>query len=217
MMRRLCMGVVALAAAATLACSDGTRDQNNAAGNPNATPANPAATPANPAVGTSGENSDVQDFVTKAANVNMAEVELGRLAEQKAQSPQVKDFARQMVEDHTKANTELEQIARAQNIQLPTALDQDHQDALQKLQGLSGADFDREYIDAMVDGHQDAVDLLKDHADDLKDNAQGAPVGTSGTAPAKAQADQWAANTLPAVQSHLDMAKRIQEQLQNQK
>jgi putative membrane protein len=204
------MGVVALAAAATLACGDGTRDQSNAAGNPNATPANPA-------VGTSGDNRDVQDFVTKAANVNMAEIQLGRLAEQKAQSPQVKDFARQMVEDHTKANNELEQIARAQNIQLPTALDQDHQDAMQKLQGLSGADFDREYIDAMVDGHQDAVDLLKDHADDLKDNAQGAPVGTSGAAPGKAQADQWAANTLPAVQSHLDMAKQIQEQLQNQK
>jgi putative membrane protein len=212
------MGVVALAAAATLACSDGTQDRNNAAGNPNATPANPAATPANPTVGTSGENGDVQEFVTKAANVNMAEIQLGRLAEQKAQSPQVKDFARQMVEDHTKANNDLEQIARAQNIPLPTELDKDHQDVMQKLQGLSGADFDREYMDAMVDGHQDAVDLLKDHADDLKDNAQqGAPVGTSGSAPAKVQADQWAANTLPTVQSHLDMAKRIQEQLQNQK
>lgn len=214
MMRRLCMGVVALAAAATLACSDGTRDQSNAAANPNANP-NPAATPANPPVGTSGD-ADVHDFVAKAANVNMAEIQLGRLAEQKAQSPQVKDFASQMVQDHTKANTELEQVARAQNIPLPTELDQDHQDLLQKLQGLTGAEFDREYMSAMVDGHQDAVDLLKDHAEDLTDNPQGAPVGTTGAATAKVQVDQWAANTLPGVQSHLDMAKRIQDQLQNQ-
>ena len=207
-MRRICVGVVALAAAATLACSNGPREQANNPGNPNAAPGNPP-------VGTSGQAADAQDFIQKAATINMAEIQLGQLAQQKAQSPQVKAFAEQMVRDHTRANVELKQIADAQNIQLPAKLDDDHQDLMQKLQGANGADFDRQYIDAMVDGHQDAVDLLKDHADDLRDTQPNAPVGTTGTAPAKIQGDQWAANTLPTVQAHLDQAKQIQEQLGN--
>jgi putative membrane protein len=205
-MNRVAFGVAAFAAAATLACSNGTQSPANNQ-NPNAT------------VGTSGQtqqvSNDVRDFVQKAAMTNMAEIQLGNLAEQKAQSPQVKDFAQMMVRDHTKANDDLKQIAKAQNIDLPTQLDDEHQDLRQKLQGLSGADFDREYMDAMVDGHQDAVDMLKDHADDLGKTQPNAPVGTSGSTSARVAADQWAANTLPAVQGHLDRAKQIKERLEN--
>jgi len=109
---------------------------------------------------TSGSNAvtgtgDVQQFVQQAAVAGMAEVQLGQLAQQRASNNQVKEFARMMVRDHTKANNELKQAAKGQNIQLPTQLDQKHQDLMQRLQQLRGADFDREYMSAMVDGHME--------------------------------------------------------------
>src|SRR5512140_2446637 len=100
--------------------------------------------------GTTAATSPASDdqFATKAAQAGLAEVELGRLASQKAQSPEVKQFAEQMVNDHTQANQQLKQAAAGMNI--PESLDPEHQALKDKLSGLSGNDFDREYIKAQL-------------------------------------------------------------------
>jgi predicted outer membrane protein len=174
--------------------------------------------------------SDTQKFVEKAALANMAEIQLGQLAETRAQSPEVKEFAKMMVTDHTKALDELKQAAGPATI--PTALDKKHQKLHDKLSKLSGAEFDKEYMEAMVDGHKDVAKMLKKKSEAAQETASaaspnGAAVGTSGTAPGGAtgtsgeehagagDVSQWAAATLPTVQSHLDHAKQIEESLKS--
>jgi putative membrane protein len=138
------------------------------------------------------ESSDLQGFVEKASIVNMAEIQLGQLAAERAQNPQVKQFAQTMVDDHTKAQEQLKTVASSQNIPIPSALDAKHQKLHDKLAKLQGAEFDRAYMDAMVDGHKDAEKLLKKRAEQkgkvTASNTSHAPtgsgsgaVGTSGT------------------------------------
>src|SRR4029079_5565623 len=104
------------------------------------------------------------DFWTDAAMDGMTEVALGNLALQRAQSDSVKQFAQQMVTDHTAANTELTQLAAGKNVTLPTALDAKHQAMVDKLSKLSGADFDREYMKMMVNDHEKAVKMFQDQS-----------------------------------------------------
>lgn len=137
------------------------------------------------------------DFMTKAALGGMAEVELGKLAATKAQNAEVKKFAQQMVTDHTKANDELKALAGEKNFSMPVRLDPKHQAVLDKLNGLSGAEFDKAYVDAMVADHEETVALFKSEAESGRD----------------ADAKAWAAKTLPALQMHLDMIKGMQAKM----
>ena len=137
--------------------------------------------------------TDAQGFATRAAQGGMAEVELGRHASQKAQNAEVKKFAQMMVQDHTNANTELKSLAGKKNITLPTALDAEHKAVMDKLQGLSGAEFDKAYMDAMVEDHEKTVDLFQAQADDGAD----------------ADMKAFAAKTLPKLKQHLEMAEKI--------
>src|SRR5512140_2380360 len=91
-----------------------------------------------------------QVFVKKAAVGGMAEVELGTLAKDKASSDQVKQFANRMVTDHGKANDELKTLAQNKNITLPTDLDAKHKAVRDRLSKLSGEQFDRAYMQAML-------------------------------------------------------------------
>jgi predicted outer membrane protein len=179
---------------------------------------------------------DRQQFVEKAAMANMAEIQLGQLALQNAQDPQVKQFAQTMVDEHTKALAALRSAAGS--AQLPTALDKKHQKVHDKLSKLQGAEFDREYMEVMVDAHKDAEKLLKKRVgDNGQQSARGesgtaGAVGTSGStstepssstasessspsasADAPASVDQWASTTLPKVQSHLQQARSLEDQL----
>ncbi len=143
---------IALAAAITLGCNSKNSNEANSA--------NP---PAGGAVGTAGSESvksGDKDFVHDLAIANTAEVELGRMAAERAANPEVKQFAQMMVDDHTKANTELMAIASQHNVPAPNELDDKHRDLRDKLAKYQGMEFDREYIDAMVDGHGDVVDKL---------------------------------------------------------
>jgi putative membrane protein len=129
----------------------------------------------------------------KAAQANMAEVELGKLAQQKAMSDDVKKFGQMMVEDHTKALDDLKSAAASKNVTWPTTLDAEHKKLSDKLSKLSGAAFDREYMQAMVDGH-------KKVAADLRQESQ------SGS---DSELKAWAGKTLPTVEAHLKQAETI--------
>jgi putative membrane protein len=132
-------------------------------------------------------------FAMKAAQANMAEVELGKLALQKAMSDDVKKFAQMMVDDHSKALDELKGVAGTKNITLPTVIDAEHKKLSDRLSKLSGAGFDREYMAAMVDGHRKvAADLRKE--------------SKSGT---DTDLKSWAGKTLPTVEGHLKQAETV--------
>jgi putative membrane protein len=133
-------------------------------------------------------------FMTEAAKGGMAEVELSRLATTKSQNAEVKKFAQQMIQDHTNANAELKQLAGKKSVTLPTELDAEHKALRDKLSGLSGAEFDKEYVNAMVADHEKSVNLFKTQADNGTD----------------ADAKAFAAKTLPKLQGHLDMIKAMQ-------
>jgi len=93
-------------------------------------------------------------FMERAAQGGMAEVQLGKLAAEKALSPEVKQFGQRMVDDHGKANDRLKQLATTKGVNLPTELDRSTQREMDKLAKLSGADFDREYMKHMVSDHR---------------------------------------------------------------
>ena len=123
----------------------------------------------------------------------MAEVELAKIAEQKASSDQVKQFAQRLVADHTKANDQLKQIASRQNVNIPDELGKKYQSKVDKLNKLSGADFDKAYVKDQVKDHKDAVSEFKSESQ-------------NGTVP---EVQQFASQTLPTLEQHLDLAKNL--------
>ena len=143
---------------------------------------------------TSSNPTAPEGFMTEAAKGGMAEVELSKPATTKAKDAEIQKFAQKMIEDHTNANTELKQLAGKKNVTLPTELDAAHKAIKDKLAVLSGAEFDKEYVNAMVADHEKAVSLFKSQSE-------------SGT---DADAKAFAAKTLPKLQMHLDMIKAMQ-------
>jgi putative membrane protein len=103
-----------------------------------------------------------QKILMNMAQVNMAEIEAGRLAEGKSQNDEVKKFAQKMIDDHTKALDEVKQLAQTKGVTLPTDLDRMHKAMATRLSSLSGDKFDRAYLEqAGVSDHKKAHAMLK--------------------------------------------------------
>jgi putative membrane protein len=118
-----------------------------------------------------GLSTEEQQFVKKAAAGGLAEVKLSELANDRASDPKVKDFATQMVTDHTQANNELEPIAESNKIPVPTKLAGEHQVAYKHLEKLSGAKFDAAYVQIMVSDHDKTVSAFEEASSKSKDPA----------------------------------------------
>jgi putative membrane protein len=138
-----------------------------------------------------------KDFVNKAGVGGMAEVKFGQIAADKAASADVKRFGQHMVTDHTKANNELKEICTRKGLDLPKQLDAKHQQMLERLEKLSGREFDREYMKMMVDGHKEMMELFEAASRDPLDPAL----------------KTFAAKTLPTIKEHYDMARQIHDKL----
>jgi putative membrane protein len=106
-------------------------------------------------------------FVTKAADNGQAEVQVAELAAQRATNPEVKSFAQKLVEDHTKVNTELMSLASQKNVKVD--LDDDKDRAYNRLNKKSGSEFDQEFVEHMIDQHEDDVKMFEKAASDAKD------------------------------------------------
>jgi putative membrane protein len=145
------------------------------------------------------QQADMQ-FVQEAAGGGQAEVELGKLAGEKAESPDVKQFGQMMVNDHTKANEQLMKLAQEKKLQLPSDVPSEAKSAKEKLTGLSGREFDREYMKQMVADHEKTVELFQKQADRGQDT----------------ELKQFAQQTLPTLQHHLEQAKQIDTQMSEQ-
>ncbi|WP_166637863.1 DUF4142 domain-containing protein [Sphingobacterium paludis] len=136
-------------------------------------------------------------FVNKAAIAGMAEVQMSELAQQQASHAKVKEFASMMVTDHSRANTELKQIAGSKNLMLPAKLDKAHMDKLEMLKKKKGAEFDKAYVMAMVEGHEKTVALMEQGSMSLTD----------------ADLKAFATKTTPIVKSHLEAIKKIKSEM----
>jgi len=134
-------------------------------------------------------------FVEKAAQGGQAEVELGQLATQKGQSDQVKKFGQKMVDDHSKANDQLKQVASQEGVTLPSGLDAKDQATKDRLSKLSGAQFDKAYMKDMVEDHKKDVAEFQKEANSGKDPA----------------VKNFAQQTLPVLQQHLQMAQQSEQ------
>ena len=223
-MRR--MGVMALALAATIAVGC-NRSEHRTANDSTA------------ATGTAGRaengvSSGDRDFVNDVAKMNMAEMELSRTALSHAADANTKKFAQMMVDDHTAAGDKLKAFAAQNNIEVPAQVDERHRDDAQKLSEKKGLEFDKDYADKMVDGHQDFVNKLESRIDkdtlskwktehdrpagDTRAHSEAEVKAVAVTAEksddARTQAlNQWAADTYPVAFAHLQAAKDLRDGL----
>lgn len=147
--------------------------------------------------GTAYIDDEARDFVKKAATGGMMEVELGKLAESKGKSQSVKDFGKMMVDDHSKANEELKSIASIKKMDVPSSLTDDQRKDVDKLSKKEGADFDKAYVDMMVEDHRKDVDAFKKAAGNLTDN----------------DLKTFATNTIPTLQKHLDAILNVKSKM----
>ena len=139
-------------------------------------------------------------FLKDAAIDNVAEVEMGQLAEQKASSSDVKQFGARMVKDHSAANDKLKALAAAEHVALPTELDAQHKNAKASLSNLTGKNFEQAYMSLMVQDHTKAVQKFQKEASS-----------------ASAQSvKQFASTTVPTLEEHLKEAKNIESKVQNE-
>jgi putative membrane protein len=148
------------------------------------------------AVQNNGSSLSVTDrqFMQAAANGGMCEVQAGQLAQQRATNDQLKQFGQQMVSDHTAVNNQLTQLAQQKGVALPTALDADAQSQIDKLNSLSGNDFDDYYVTGQVKAHENTIKLFQDEANNGQDN----------------DVKAFASQNLPTIQHHLDMIHNLQ-------
>ena len=181
-------GLALLAAAAIAACAgdDGRKPDEAAAG-------------ATGTTGTAGTSSDVdRSWLNTQLAGGDVEVRLGRLAQERGGSADVRAFGAMMVEKHTMSGTELKRIADRHNVTADERRAEQGKDDFERLSTLAGREFDRAYLDLVIDAHEDAVDALEDKAGDDDEHAD---------------VREWAAKTLPGVRQHLERAKSLRERL----
>jgi putative membrane protein len=137
-----------------------------------------------------------QDFVMQAASSDMFELESSKLALERADAA-TKTFAQQMIDDHGKTSSEMKALLASVNppVTAPTEMMPKHQEMLEELRGLQGQEFTDQYHDDQEDVHEEAVDLFKRYGEEGEN----------------AELKAWSAQTLPALQHHLEMAEKLDD------
>ena len=132
-----------------------------------------------------------QTFIRAADQIDLAEVKLGKFAEEHAANDAVKKFGERMVRDHSLMNKELHEITSKKGIKLAEGLDQKHQELMDELSKLKGSEFDRAYTKDMVSGHEKVIEQFEIEAKNGRDPD------------VKAWAEKW----LPTLREHLKLAR----------
>ena len=140
-------------------------------------------------------------FMREAASGGLMEVELGKVAAQRASSSDVKEFGQRMITDHTKANHELKDLAARKNVTLHERLDAKQEAEVTRLSKLSGHEFDQSYMKAMTTDHEHDVAAFKKAASSSPD----------------ADVKAFASQTLPTLEDHLSNARRVEAEVNRTK
>lgn len=140
---------------------------------------------------------DNQEFVHDAASSNSFEIAAGNLAAANSQSDEIKAYGQMMVDDHGAVGAELTELATSKGWTIPTQMQQKHRADLERLTGLTGPEFDEEFINLMIKSHEEAVALFTDASDvetGVEDNTLRG----------------FAAEKLPGLKAHLEEAKQLE-------
>lgn len=146
-----------------------------------------------PFLAVAADKSPDSSFYEDAAHGGIAEVEMGKLAQEKGQSKAVKDFGAMMVKDHSAANEKLKALAGKKGIQLPTSPNMAQMATRTKLQVLTGQTFDESYVKTMVKDHEEDIMKFEKEAKEGKD----------------AEARAFATATLPTLRTHLKHIREV--------
>jgi putative membrane protein len=144
--------------------------------------------------------SGEERFMKEAASGGLMEVELGKVAAEKGSHQRVKEFGKRMQADHSKANAQLKKIASSKGVELPTEPSGEHKSTMDKLTKLSGAEFDLEYMEAMVDDHKEDIEKFQTQADKGKDP----------------EVKKFASESLPILKKHLELAQSTEKQIKSE-
>lgn len=147
------------------------------------------------------KNEADAQFLVNVAEINQEEISLGKLAEQKGSMKDVKELGKMMVEAHTKAMTDLSTLAMSKSISLPEAKTDDVNDVYKEMNQKSGKKFDSAYCDKMVDGHKDAISKFEKASNNAVDP----------------DIKAMAANMLPELHKHLEMAEMCKKKCEAMK
>lgn len=147
------------------------------------------------------DKKDDSEYLVDIAEVNLAEIEIGKLAQQKSTNPEVKKFGKMLVDEHTKSAGEVSALAKSKNFTLPTSLTEEGQEEYKKLNEKSGLDFDKKFADMMIDGHEKAIEELQKAIKDAKDQ----------------DIKLWASNNIAPLTAHLEHAKLLKQELDKKK
>ena len=199
-MKNVCTGIIILSAAALFSCNADESKSTETTSSDSAVTSSGGDTISTfdssntLAADINNSANTAAGFLVKAAGSGMMEVELGKIARLNGYSQAVKDFAKMMETDHSKANNELKSLASSKNINLPAAMPAEHQLHIDHFKGLKGADFDKAYITMMVEDHNKDIAEFERAASNNAD----------------AEVKSFASRTLPVLKKHLEEAKRIQ-------
>ena len=138
-------------------------------------------------------DATTQNFLDKAWNINNFEIQAGREAQNKANTQEFLDYARRIVRDHTNMDNELKPIVQQDRLNVPNALDKEHQNLLQQLSSMTGARFEERFRTQQIDGHEKAVKLFESYA-------------KNGQNP---ELKRWAQSAVPTLENHLRDAKAL--------
>ncbi|MEX2218787.1 MAG: DUF4142 domain-containing protein [Phycisphaerales bacterium] len=147
-----------------------------------------------PQAGTPAAQPDTM-FLREASSINKAEVELGKLALEHSQNPDVRAFAEMMAKHHDEADKRLREIADRIKVEYPGEIQPQHKVVSDRLKDLRGSEFDREFARAMVEGHQQAIQLFEREAQQGQNQ----------------DVKSYAQQTLPTLQQHLEHARELQK------
>lgn len=146
-----------------------------------------------PLITLAADKSPDESFYKDAAQANLAEIQLGKLAREKSQNQALKDYGDMMVKDHTEANDKLSKLASGKDVELPTSPSVGQMASKTKLEVLSGDTFDKSFIKTMADDHKDAIEAFQKEEKSGKD----------------ADAKAFAKATLPKLEQHMKKIKSI--------
>jgi putative membrane protein len=147
-----------------------------------------------------GAQENAAEFLVEAAEMDLQEIQLGKLA-QRSTNQDIKLHGRMMEEEHTKSSNDLKALAAQKGIALPPSLTEDGMEAYKTLNDKKLEDFDRAYIDMMVENHERAVTKFENNVQNTED----------------ADVKAWASKTLETLRSHLEHTRALQEKIKNNK
>ena len=147
------------------------------------------------------DKEDDAKFLVNAAEINLEEILLGKLAQHNSTVIDIRELEKMMEVEHTKCLNDLTNLANEKSISIPTSATDNAEDAYKKLSDKSGNDFNKAYCDMMVKGHKDAIEMFEKES--LKSN--------------DTDIKEWAIATLPDLRRHLDHAIKCQKECEKMK